>query len=694
MIGPVSSRLESLQRVTDAALAYLSEDDLLEALLDRIAEILHTDTAAILMLDGDGTMLYARAAKGLEEKVEQGTRVPVGRGFAGRIVAERRAIAIPDVDHAEILNPALREKGVRSLLGVPLLVEGRALGVLHVGSLTARDFTDDDRELLQLAADRAALAIDRAQLFAQERSARRRLETLQRVTDAALAYMSEDELLRELLDRLTAALEADTAAILMLDAAGELLRARAAKGIEGEVEQGVTVPVGAGFAGRIAAERRPIVIPDVDHADILNPILREKGIRSLLGVPLLLEGRVIGVLHVGTLEFREFTREDRELLQLAADRAAPAIENARLFEQRRVAEALQRALLPTELPTIAGLEVASRYLPAENSGLGGDWYDVFELPESRIAIAVGDVVGHGVAAATVMAQLRTALRAYAAEGHDAASVVQAVDHLMWQLGPVAMTTLAYLVLDPLEETLEVVNAGHLPPLMIDPGGEPSYLSLEGGLPLGTSQAEVYGSQIVPFPAGTAVLLYTDGLVERRGSPIDAGLEHLRALSDGAEDVERLCALALEQLVPREPADDVALVAARMPPLQDDLRTTWPATSETLVSVRRLLRRWLVYHGAGEEEMYDIVVACQEACANAVEHAYGPGHAHFEVEAEHRAARIRVIVRDRGRWRPPRGSHRGRGLALMRALMESVDVEHGDDGTVVVLERALRSRSAA
>jgi anti-sigma regulatory factor (Ser/Thr protein kinase) len=132
----------------------------------------------------------------------------------------------------------------------------------------------------------------------------------------------------------------------------------------------------------------------------------------------------------------------------------------------------------------------------------------------------------------------------------------------------------------------------------------------------------------------------------------------------------------------------------MPPLQDDLRTTWPATSETLVSVRRLLRRWLVYHGAGEEEMYDIVVACQEACANAVEHAYGPGHAHFEVEAEHRAARIRVIVRDRGRWRPPRGSHRGRGLALMRALMESVDVEHGDDGTVVVLERALRSRSAA
>jgi anti-sigma regulatory factor (Ser/Thr protein kinase) len=338
--------------------------------------------------------------------------------------------------------------------------------------------------------------------------------------------------------------------------------------------------------------------------------------------------------------------------------------------------------------------VATRYLPAESSGLGGDWYDVFELPESRIAIAVGDVVGHGVAAAAVMAQLRTALRAYAAEGHDPASVVQAVDHLMWQLGPSAMTTLSYLVLDPLEETLEVVNAGHLPPLMIDPGGEPRFLSLDGGLPLGTSQTEVYGSQVVPFPAGTTVLLYTDGLVERRGSPIDAGLERLRALSEGGEDVERLCALAVEQLVPREPADDVALVAARMPPLQDDLRTTWPATSEALVSVRRHLRRWLAYHGAGEQELYEIVVACQEACANAVEHAYGPGQAHFDVEASRRDAKIQVIVRDRGRWRPPRGSHRGRGLPLMRALMESVDVEHSADGTVVVLERTLRSRSAA
>jgi GAF domain-containing protein/anti-sigma regulatory factor (Ser/Thr protein kinase) len=690
----VRSQLESLQRVTDAALAYLSEDDLLAALLDRITEILRSDTTAILMLEPGGEMLSTRAAKGLEAEAEQGTRLPVGRDFAGRIVAERRAIQIPDVDHGDIVNPLLREKGIRALLGVPLLVQGHVIGVLHVGSLTPREFTADETELLQLAADRAAPAIENAHLFTRERSARVRLESLQRVTDAALAYLSEDELLAELLDRLTDALKADTAAILLVEAGGDTLRARAAKGIEEEVEQRVTLPIGRGFAGRIAAERRAIQIPDVEHGDILNPLLRQKGIRSLLGVPLLVQGRVIGVLHVGSLTPREFTADDTELLQLVADRAAPAIENAQLFEQRRVAEALQRTLLPAELPSIAGLAVASRYVPAAGTGLGGDWYDIFEVPGSRIVLAVGDVVGHGVVAATVMAQLRTALRAYAAEGHDPASAVAAVNHLMWQLGPHAMTTLVYLLLDPLEETLEVVNAGHLPPLLIDPDGTAHYLSIEGALPLGTSQTESYTSQVVAFPAGAAVVLYTDGLVERRDAPIDAGLERLRAIVAGGEDVEQLCSDALERLLPTRPADDVALVAARMPPLSDDLRTSWPARAEALVSVRRLLRRWLVSHGAGEEDLYDIVVACQEACANAVEHAYGPGQAHFDVEAEHRDARIRVTVRDRGRWRPPRGSHRGRGLPLMRVLMESVHVEHGDDGTVVVLERTLRPRSAA
>ena len=197
----MSSQLESLQRVTDAALAYLSEDELLAALLDRITEILRSDTAAILMLEPDGKMLFARAAKGIEEEVEQGVRIPVGRGFAGRIVAERRPIVIPDVDHADILNPILREKGIRSLLGVPLLVEGRPLGVLHVGSLTPREFTPTTGSCCSSPPTARRSPSSTRTCTRSERNARLRLEALQRVTDAALAYLPEDELLPELLER-------------------------------------------------------------------------------------------------------------------------------------------------------------------------------------------------------------------------------------------------------------------------------------------------------------------------------------------------------------------------------------------------------------------------------------------------------------------------------------------------------------
>jgi signal transduction histidine kinase len=156
--------LVPLQRVADAALSYLSEEELLRELLLRITEILGTDTAAILLLDEAGTVLHARAAKGIEEEVEQGVKIPVGKGFAGRIAAERRPIVIDDVDHADILNPLLREKGIKSLVGVPLLVRDDAIGVLHVGSLTPRKFTSDDTELLGLVAARVALAIERARL--------------------------------------------------------------------------------------------------------------------------------------------------------------------------------------------------------------------------------------------------------------------------------------------------------------------------------------------------------------------------------------------------------------------------------------------------------------------------------------------------------------------------------------------------
>jgi signal transduction histidine kinase len=332
-VRPNARQLGRLQELTDAALGHLELEELLGALLERTRTLLDADTCAILLLDEEKNELVARAAVGIEEEVEQGVRIPVGKGFAGRVAADRRPVVLSDVDHSDVLNPLLREKGIKSMLGVPLLVHGGVVGVLHVGSLKEREFTPNELELLQLAGDRAAIAIEHARVFEAERSARTKLERVQAVTDIALAPLELDELLPVLLTRIRDVLGADTCAVLLLDEDRNELVARAALGIEEEVEHGVRIPLGKGFAGRIAASGRPLILDDLAEAEVVNPILREKGITSMLGVPLLVQGRSIGVLHVGTLTPRRFTQDDEELLQLVADRVAVAIERGRLHEE-------------------------------------------------------------------------------------------------------------------------------------------------------------------------------------------------------------------------------------------------------------------------------------------------------------------------------------------------------------------------
>jgi signal transduction histidine kinase len=373
-----ADRLQRLQALTDTALAHLELTELLEALLVRTRELLSADTCAVLLLDEETNELVARAAVGIEEEVEAGVRIPVGRGFAGRVAAERGPVILHEVDHAHVLNPILLKKGIKSLLGVPLLVAGEVLGVLHVGTLSPRAFDEADVELLQLAADRAAVAIEHARLFEAERRARERLEHLQAVTDMALAALELEELLSVLLPRIRAILSADTCAVLLLEEESNELVARAAVGIEEEVEAGVRIPVGGGFAGRVAAEKRPVILNEVDHAHVLNPILVEKGIKSMLGVPLLVADKVIGVLHVGTLAHRKFTRDDVELLSLVAERVALAIERAELHQETVLLDQLKLnfvAIASHELRTPATAvygalaTVRARDLPEETRAL-------------------------------------------------------------------------------------------------------------------------------------------------------------------------------------------------------------------------------------------------------------------------------------------------------------------------------------
>jgi hypothetical protein len=243
-----------------------------------------------------------------------------------------------------------------------------------------------------------------------------RLRRVHSLTDAALSRLSLEDLLVELLDRIRELLGTDTATVLLHDPAAGELYATAAVGLEEEVRQGVRIPLGEGFAGRIAAGLRPVEVHLIDPTTVVNPLLWEKNLKALLGVPMLVAGDLVGVLHVGTFTPRRFTEEDTGLLQVAADRIALAVRAEASVTDRAAAAALQRSLLPAVLPAVPGLEFAARYVPGAASGVGGDWYDVFELPGDRLGVVIGDVAGHGLAAAVVMGRLRSALRAYALDG--------------------------------------------------------------------------------------------------------------------------------------------------------------------------------------------------------------------------------------------------------------------------------------
>jgi anti-sigma regulatory factor (Ser/Thr protein kinase) len=522
-----------------------------------------------------------------------------------------------------------------------------------------------------------------------------RLEHVYRLADPALAELALDPLLGELLARAREILDVDTAAILLLDEDTQELVARAAKGLEEEVERGVRIPVGAGFAGRIAAGRRPIYIADVDHADVLNPILRMKGVRSLLGVPLLVEGAALGVLHVGTVTPREFTNADAMLLQLVAAQAAPAIDRARLFEaldrEHRSAVALQRSLLPDRLPDLVGIDSAVRYLPAR-AEIGGDWYDVIELSAGHVGLAIGDVAGHGLRAAALMGQLRTGLRAYALEGHPPAEALRRLDRLLHTISGRGMATAAYAVLDPATGVLRYASAGHPPPVLVRGGREATLLGISAAPPLGTLAFAAYHEVEVTLGPGDTILLYTDGLVERRREPLTNGLERLRALAAVPASADQLCQRVTERLVPPEGGDDdIAVVALRIVPVESAMRVRLAADPQVLSQVRRMLNRWLQAHGAQPAEIAALTLACGEACANAIEHAYPPGPAYFELEALHDEGLVTLAVRDSGRWRAPRGGHRGRGLKMIEAAVDEVDVGTTDLGTEVVMRHRLGTR---
>jgi phosphoserine phosphatase RsbU/P len=397
------------------------------------------------------------------------------------------------------------------------------------------------------------------------RTAAHRINNLEAISAAGLINLRLDDLLAEVLRIIADAVGSERAVLLLLDDDREVLVARAAVGLVGVELDEIRVPLGKGVAGTIAQENEPRVVGDLSQVEVHSAYLRESSL-SMAGVPLTLDGEVIGVLHVSSAERDRFGEDDMGLLVPAAERAALAIGRARILErERRIAETLQRSLLPDQLPAIEGLQLAARFRPGAGVEVGGDWYDAVPLPSGELAVVIGDVAGKGLPAATLMGELRAGLRAYAIEGGGPMDTLVRLNRLA--LRSFHMATVVLMHVAPDLGRLSYGSAGHLPPLLLAADGSARFLRDGASTPLLALREDV-ADGVAELAPGDRVVLYTDGLVERRREPIDESLERLRSTAEGFDgDVEDLCGHLLEQLSPPvgSPHDDIAIIALQRCP---------------------------------------------------------------------------------------------------------------------------------
>ncbi len=360
-------------------------------------------------------------------------------------------------------------------------------------------------------------------------------------------------------------------------------------------------------------------------------------------------------------------------------------------EEREIALGLQRALLPSRQLDDPRVGCAARYeAGSDRLEVGGDWYDAFTLPDGRIAVTVGDVVGHGLAAAAAMGQMRTALAALAEHAPSAGELLERLDGYLRRSQTTDFATVCYAILDPASGVLEYASAGHPPMLVVAPGGAVTVLDQAQSAPLSGGPARPRRTAATTLEPGSLLVLYSDGLVERRGERLSDGLARLvaaaPALADAPVDAvyDRLVsALGVEH----ERDDDVAVLALRLRGPGTPLRHVFPSRPEELRALRAAMRRWLAEQALSAQTAGNLLLAVGEAAGNAVEHAYWE-RSDGEVQVEIALAPdgdIDVVVRDFGSFRPASaGSEedRGRGTDIMRNLTVAFTRETDATGTTV------------
>ena len=709
----LAAGLARLQEVSDLALARLPIDELLAEIPGRIAALLECDSVRILLLDEAGRELVERAGTAFDADAPP-LRVPVGLGFAGSVAERAEPIVLDDVSQIEIVGEIM-SGNVRSAAGVPLQAE-TLLGVLDVGSRRLRHFTHADIELLRLAADRVARAIERGRVFELERAARERSEFLERTNAVLTRSLEIPDIMRRVVQAAVprlgdwcqlAVFTDEHAVVPMIEVAhvdpdklawAQELRDRfpydqdALIGIPAAVRIGTTQ-----YYAEINDELITLATPNRDVQDVLKRLR----VRSSIVVPLRGRTGIIGALQLVQAESeRRYTRADVQLAEAVAARVAIALENARLYERERaIAGTLQQSLLPPHLPEIPGLEVAHRYWTASDTALvGGDFYDVISVGPDSWGVLVGDVSGKGITAAALTGVARQTARAAARHSVGPSDVLSWLDDAVKdqsdQFGG-QYCTAVYGVLERGDDwTFRFVLGGHPRPVHIAAGKAPTLVGRPGSV-LGLLDNPVFYETELTLEPGDTLLLYTDGVTDVAGPSAldDAGL--LAVVAEAMRDSPEATVTALYQALEARHArvarrDDTAILALHRPAVAAEAHPRAEIALPALVSsprrARRFVREELEPRGVPTEVIDSAELVATELVTNSVMHA----RSEVIMTVECASHMVRLRVDDHSPVRPvvrnaAPDSATGRGLFIVEQLASRWGVDLHRDGKTVWVE---------
>jgi serine phosphatase RsbU (regulator of sigma subunit)/GAF domain-containing protein/anti-sigma regulatory factor (Ser/Thr protein kinase) len=655
------------REITTALLSGDPQTGPLQLIVNRALELAEAEQAILLVPNEAGlpateidTLVVAATAGRYASEVI-GQQVPVDRSTTGGVARS----GIPLItDSFQYPIEGFTDVGERPAIVIPLVADETALGVIAVARNPQQPpFDTGYLELVSDFARHAAIAL-------------------------ALAAGREHALNRQLA-------QADTLDDALQGAAEELRRLWRARRViavtfptrhhPGETTEDSVDLVSVGEATRWAElpTHTRHILCSLRDGDLLRPHVSEPG---TVGIALQHPEGVL-VLWIELAEQRAFTLEDQTVLTMQAGRLGQGLHRVhQVDQQRETALALQHAILgPAHLPQGFAVRYQAASRPLQ---VGGDWYDVVDLEDGRIGLIVGDCVGHGLAAATVMGQLRSACRALLLERPSPRIALAGLDRFAARLPGAQCTTAVCAVLNPETGELVYSSAGHPPPILLHADGTTQVLEDGRTIPVGVRPDRARPEAKMLLPARSVLLLYTDGLIERRRHSLDDGIARVCALmqQNREGELEHLANQIMAELAPSDGyQDDVALLLHRYPvPLEID----FPPDVDGLAGIRVTLRDWLSRAGVGAQQIHAVLVAAGEAVANAIEHGHreAPSGA-ISLRAIASATELNLTITDSGSWKRPRPAaepHRGRGMKLMRALMQEVVINPETGGTTVHL----------